>query len=180
MASNNKKKQVENFIDLLKDNEDFFLINFKQISHQGLEKLRKQLKANNSRLVVVKNKLFQKAVNKLTQTKNELRGFIKKSFPLKGKTALIITKKDGWTQSLKIIEDLIKKNKTIDFKQGLIKKDVYDQEKLSYLAKLPSKEVLLAKLVAQLKSPISSLVRSLKYNQNRFVFVLKRGGEKSK
>ena len=180
MASDNKKKQVENFISFIRDNEDFFLIDFKKISHQGLEKLRRELRANNSRLIVVKNKLFQKAVNKLTQIKSELKEFTKKSFPLRGKTALIITKKDNWAQSLKVIENLIKKSKAVDFKQGLIEKNVYDQEKLLYLAKLPSKQMLLAKLIGQLKSPISSLVRSLKYNQNRFVFVLKRGGEKSK
>ena len=180
MASDNKKKQVKDLIGSLKGGVSFFLVDFKRIGHQPLEKLRRQLKKSHSRFTVVKNNLLQKAINKLSPTEKELREFSRKNFPLHGKTALITTQKDNWTQPLKAVHELIKKDQSIEFKQGIIEKNIYDQEKLVFLAKLPDKKTLITIIVNQLKSPITSLVRSLKYNQSRFVFVLKRGGEKSK
>jgi len=180
MANTTKKKKVQDFINFLQTGTNFFLVDFKKVNHQTLEDLRRQLKKNNARLLVVKNKLFQKAINKLSQTEKKIREFSQKSFPLRGKTALIVTQKDGWEQPLKVVAAAIEKTKAVQFKQGIIEEDIYDQEKLLFLSQLPNKETLIAKVISQLKSPITSLVRSLKYNQTHFVLVLKKGGEKSK
>lgn len=175
MVSLQKKQQQQQLTDLLKKTENFLLIKLDRITHQNLENLRKELKKSNSKIKVVKNTLFEKALNFIKD--NQLIKDLKKTFlPLTEKTALITFSND-WITGLKKINEYINKEKTLNFRFGILEKNLYSDKELAKLALLPSREELLGKIIGSMKAPINRLIYSMKFNTNKLVYVLK---EKSK
>ncbi len=172
MVSQKKLEQVKKLSDVLNQKENFLLVKFEKTTHQALETLRKQLKKTNTSFKVIKNTLFEKAVNFNSQ-KNQLLTSLKKNFfPLKENSALVTFDKD-WSEGLKVLFDFIKKDKTINFKFGILDKSVYQSAQLEQIAQLPGRNELLAKIIGSLKAPMNKLVYSLKYNTNKLVYILK-------
>lgn len=95
-------------------------------------------------------------------------------------TAMAISKDDAVAPA-KVIADFIKKNKLFDEKKGIdilhIKAGIVDgavinAAEVNALASLPSREVLLAKLLGSMKSPISGTVGVLSGVIRNAVYVL--------
>ena len=65
MANTKKLSKLSGINDFLGQNTNFALVKFEKTTHIALESLRKQLKASESKMKVVKNSLFEKSINKL-------------------------------------------------------------------------------------------------------------------
>jgi large subunit ribosomal protein L10 len=65
------------------------------------------------------------------------------------------------TAPARILNDFAKDHKALELKAGIVEGEVYDTNKITQLATIPSKDVLIAKLLGSIKSPISSLARVL-------------------
>jgi len=61
----------------------------------------------------------------------------------------------------KAISDFAKEHKALDIKGGVLDGKAVDQSGIKALASLPSREVLLAKMLGSMQSPISGFVRTL-------------------
>lgn len=171
MVNQQKKIQVNKINNLLKEKSNFLLVKVDKATHKSLENLRKQLKKSDSSLKVIKNTLFEKAVN-LSVNNQLFFNLKKKFFPLKYSSALITFDKN-WDQALKTILEFIEKEKTLVFKFGILDKSLYSNEELERIAKLPSRNQLMGKIIASLKSPTNQLVYSLKFNMSKIVYLLK-------
>ena len=68
---------------------------------------------------------------------------------------------DDVTSAARVINDFAKDHKKLELKAGIIEGEIYDEAKINQLATIPSKEVLIAKLLGSIKSPISSFARVL-------------------
>ena len=66
---------------------------------------------------------------------------------------------DDVTAPARILNDFAKDHKALELKAGLIDGELYDVDKIKQLATIPSKEVLIAKFLGSIKSPISSFAR---------------------
>lgn len=72
----------------------------------------------------------------------------------------------------KILNDFSEKSGKISLKVGVVEKEFYDNDKIKKLAKIPSREVLISKLLGSIKSPLSNLayvlnaVKESKESQN--------------
>ena len=179
MVSKQKKTAVESFVDKLQKNSNFVLIKFEKTTHQTLEALRKELRKQGSSFSIVKNTLFEKAINKLMLQNKSLKELKKKFFPLKDTSALLSLGSD-WSKGLHSFYEFIQKEKTLDFKFGLLDHQNYDASALTQIAQLPGKDQLLAKIIWSMKTPASRLVYALKYNTQKFVFILNqksKGGD---
>lgn len=66
---------------------------------------------------------------------------------------------DDVTAPARILNDFAKDHKALELKAGIVDGELYDSAKLQQLATIPSKEVLIAKLLGSIKSPISSFAR---------------------
>jgi large subunit ribosomal protein L10 len=78
-----------------------------------------------------------------------------------GTTAILTVKEDGPIEAIKIVSDFAKKNK-LPALRGCYLEGIYNPpEKISELAKLPSKEELIAMVVGGVASPIRGFVYSL-------------------
>ena len=58
----------------------------------------------------------------------------------------------------KILNDFSEKSGKLSLKVGVVEKEFYDNDKIKRLAKIPSKEVLVSKLLGSIKAPLSNLV----------------------
>lgn len=63
------------------------------------------------------------------------------------------------TAAAAILNKIAKDAKALEFKAGVIEGVVYDAEGMKLVADIPSKEVLLSKLLGSFKSPMSSFAR---------------------
>jgi len=72
----------------------------------------------------------------------------------------------------KIIAKMAKINENLKIKGGLLGTEILNEEQMMNLAKLPSKEELLAKLVGSLNAPINGFVNVLAGNIRGLVNVL--------
>lgn len=65
------------------------------------------------------------------------------------------------TVGARVLNDFAKDHKALELKAGIVEGEIYDETKIKQLATIPSKEVLIAKLLGSIKSPISSFARVL-------------------
>lgn len=176
MVNQLKKNQVDSILQLLEKSPNFLLIKMGKTTHQSLELLRKELRKADSQIKVIKNTLLEKSINKIILKKIIFKDLKKQFFPLK-ETGALVTLSDRWHEGLKALYLFSKKDTTLSFKFALLDKSLYDAEETLHIAQLPSKEELLGKIVGSMKSPISKFIYALKYNTNKLVYILKRGGE---
>jgi len=84
---------------------------------------------------------------------------------------LAISKEDAVAPA-KIAVEFAKKNEALKIKTGLLDNKLMSKEEIKALAALPSKEVLLAKMLGSLNAPISGLVNVLQGTIRNAVYVL--------
>jgi len=112
--------------------------------------LRKQLREAGVDYKVYKNTMVNFAV-KGTQFEG-INQF------LEGPTAVVFSY-DEATKGASVIKKVSETAKKLEFKAGVIEGVVYDAEGIKLIADIPSREVLLSKLLGSFKSPISSFAR---------------------
>lgn len=171
MANTNKKNKVDSLFQLVEKNSNILLVKIGKTTHQSLESLRKELLKSNSKVKVIKNTLFEKAINKAA-LKNKLFKDLKKQFlPLKETTGLV-TLSEKWNEGLKAVYMFSKKDTSLSLRMSMLDENLYDTAKTLQIAQLPSREELLGKIIGSMKSPMSKFVYALKYNTNKFVYIL--------
>jgi large subunit ribosomal protein L10 len=74
----------------------------------------------------------------------------------------------------RVISDFVKEHKlkTLEVKAGLLEGKVIDAEGVKALAELPSREVLLSRVLAGMQSPIAGFVNVLQGSIRKFVYTL--------
>jgi large subunit ribosomal protein L10 len=80
---------------------------------------------------------------------------------LEGPSAIAFGLEDA-TAPARIINDLTKKMPKLEFKSGVVEGTYYDKDGIKIIATIPSKEILISKLLGSLQSPITNLARVLK------------------
>ncbi|KKP50353.1 MAG: 50S ribosomal protein L10 [Candidatus Roizmanbacteria bacterium GW2011_GWA2_33_33] len=173
MVNTSKKNQVDSIFQLIEKNPNLLLVKIGKTTHQSLETLRRELRKSDSKIKVIKNTLFEKAINKIALKDKLFTDFKKQFFPLKETTALV-TLSNRWSDGLKALYLFSKKDSTLSFKLALLDKNIYDAEKSIQIAQLPSREELIGKIIGSMKSPMSKFVYALKYNTNKLVYILKQ------
>lgn len=177
MANQTKKTYVSDLSEYLSNAQHFALIKFDKTSHLTLEKLRKELKKDGASFKVVKNSLFEKAVEKLVKSKEGLED-LKTLFPLKDSSA-ILSLGENYSAALSKFFAFAKKEGSLGFKFGILDATLYQGPDLEKIAQLPNRDILLAKVIGGMKSPSSKLVFSLKFNVTKLVHILAERSKQS-
>lgn len=171
MVNLKKKQKAETISQIIKKNPNFVLLQLGKISHKQLEEIRKSL-LSKGKLMVIKNSLFEKAFNKLLKENQLYQEIKKKFFPLKNQNATVFINKD-WFEILKVISNFLKKDFSFKLNFAHLDGQIYDEIAIKKLAALPEKNILLAKLINQIKMPIYRLTHTLNYPLSKLVYVLK-------
>ena len=118
MVAQEKFALVKKIHDLLLKKQNFALVKIGKTNHQALEALRKELKKTQSVFKVIKNTLFEKAVNKMATDNQNFVDLRKIFLPLKETNALLLFEKE-WSNGLRTFYQFSKKETSLSFKFGL-------------------------------------------------------------
>ncbi len=153
-VTDKKRELVKNLAEELKSAKGIVLTSYDKLNVATDTKLRRELRAEGITYKVVKNTMLRLAAKEA-----ELEGF---NEHLEGTTALAFSTEDAVAPA-KIICGFIKKNKLEDpgiltVKVGAVEGKVIDAKEVKALASLPSREVLIAKLLGSMNAPIANTV----------------------
>ena len=148
-----KEKQVKELAEEMKDAALVLLVDYRGITVEIDTQLRRDVRKTNASYHVIKNNITRRALaeNKIEGIADEL---------IEGPTAVIIAK-DEYLPALKAVYKFAKANDYYKIKVGVIDGKVNSEEELITLAKLPSKEELIAKLAGCLLANVSKLAATL-------------------
>jgi ribosomal protein L10 len=172
MVSIKKKQIVEDIENTLQSHCNIALIGFGNTTHQNLESIRRELTKIQAKLKVIKNSLLIKTFRQLSLKDKKYKKIAEHIKDLKNKTAILCLT-DDYVPGLSAILRLSKTDESVLFKLGLLDNELYDSEKLKYIAGLPPKCELYSKLIGQIKSPASKLVYLINSPASRLIRILK-------
>lgn len=147
-----KKLVVEEIVEKLQKAKSVAFVEYKGLTVEEDTAMRREFKKNGSEYKVYKNKLLLLALGRL--------GIKGAEEYLHGTTAVAFSFDDE-VGGAKVACESAEKTKKLSVKFGLLNGCFVDGKEIEALAKLPSKEVLLAKLLGTLNGPASALVRVL-------------------
>ena len=150
----NKKVVVSEILNKLQNAQSVVVVHYSGITVEEVTQLRNQCRENGVEYCVLKNTLVKRALHEMNIT--DLDQF------LEGPSAFAFGMNDAVAPA-KVSCDFIEKSKKecLSVKAGLMGTEVMDVNKVKALSQVPSREVLLARLVGSLKAPISNLVYAL-------------------
>jgi large subunit ribosomal protein L10 len=153
MPTEKKAHIVEEIKEVFAKSNITIFTQYQGLPTAELNVLRRKLRASNSDYQVVKNTLFHLAAKGLD--KNNVIG------DMSGPTAVVFGFGDI-SAPAKVLTEYIRDSKTsMTIKGGFMGDRALTAAEISTLAILPSREVLLAKVFGQMKSPIAGLLGSL-------------------
>jgi len=164
-----KEEIVKNLTEEIKAAKAVVFSDFKGLEVKDMTSLKKELKKEGASFKVAKKNLINIA---LKNTGADLD--VKK---MEGQIAVSASSEDE-TAVAKIISKFSKKNENLKILGGLLGVKEMSAAEIKALAKLPSKEELLAKLVGSLSSPLSGFMNVLQGNQRSLVQALKAIADK--
>jgi large subunit ribosomal protein L10 len=147
----------------LKESNSVFVINYSKLSGPDLNSLRLSLRNSNASLFVIKNTVARRALKdsgleSLTKT-------------IEGPCGLIFSKEEPVDVS-RVLCDFAKSHEQLKLQGGTLKDKIINKSDIEALAKLPSKDILRAKVIIVLNSPITGLVFVLNQTLKKFVYCL--------
>lgn len=147
-----KKEVVAEISNKLQNAQSLTIVAYNGLTVDQATRLRAQCRAANVEYVVLKNRLVARAMQELNITGVEES--------LNGPSAFVFSNADP-VSGPKIVKDFIAKEKTqaLEIKAGLLGKDAMTTAQMEALAEVPSREILLSRLVGSLQSSIASFVR---------------------
>ncbi|MFC1608725.1 50S ribosomal protein L10 [Patescibacteria group bacterium] len=159
-----KEEIVQGLAQEIKDSKSVVFVDFRGLTVKGMTDLKRELKKENSNLRVIKKNLIAVALKEA--------GIDMDVKSLEGQMAVSVATDDE-VSSAKIIDKFSKEDENVKIIGGLLGEKGMDADEVKALAKLPSKEELLGRLVGSLKSPMSGLVNVLKGNQRGLVYAIR-------
>jgi len=160
-----KQQTVDSLGEQFRTIDSAFLINYRGLKVVDATELRRKIKEIDGCYVVVKNTLAMRAAK---ETKLEqLAPFFE------GPTAVAYHRKDV-VGLAKLLTEISKGNPNFTFKAALVEGKVVPASEIQAIASMPSREVMLGKLVFLLKAPIQRLHMVLKAPLRNLSLALKQ------
>ncbi len=165
MSREEKAKIIDQLQELFSKCSVGILTDYRGLSTLEMTVLRSRLRESGIEYKVVKNTLARFAAERAG--KSDLLAFFE------GPVAIASGYSDDITQPAKILADYINTSKvSLSIKGGFFSDRLLTSEDVITLAKLPSKEMLLAKIVSGMQSPIYALLNYLSTSMRGFIGVL--------
>ena len=147
-----KKQQVAEISEKLSKAVTGVVVDYKGISVADDTKLRKELREAGIEYFVVKNTILGRAI--------EGTDLAEMSSVLEGTTAIALSNED-YTAAARILCKFAESHDNFKVKSGFLDGKVVDVATIDSLAKLPTKEVLLATVCSAFQAPIAAFARAV-------------------
>lgn len=147
-----KQPIVEEISELLNGAATAVAVDYRGLTVAEDTALRKQLREAGVTYKVYKNTLIRRAA--------EGTAFAALDPHLEGPTAIAVSKEDA-TAPARIIAEFAKKAPKLEIKGGIVEDTYYDAKGMQVIATIPSRDVLLGRLLGSMQSPIANFARVL-------------------
>lgn len=148
-----KQPIIEEIKGYITDAKAAVLVDYRGLTVEQDTALRKKLREAGVVYKVYKNTYLKRAFEGST--------FAELDKHLEGPTAVAFGLEDA-TAPARILAEFAKTADKLELKAGVVEGTYYDEKGIQIIATIPSREVLISKLLGSLKSPIASLARVLK------------------
>lgn len=148
-----KEQHVQEICDRLKKAQSVVMFDYRGLTVEEDTNLRNEMRKNGIEYVVLKNSMVERACRELgvDEKVHEM---------LKGPSAFAFGYDDPVAPA-KVLKDFVKKVKKCTVKGGLVDNAVTDPAGIDALADLPSREVLIARMLGSMMSPVTGLAIAL-------------------
>ena len=147
-----KQPIVEEISASLKDAQSLVVVDYRGLTVAEDTQLRKTLRENGISYKVYKNTYVSRAV--------EGTEFESLRTVLEGPSAFAVSTEDA-TAPARVLAEFAKKAPKLEIKAGIVEGTYYDAAGMQQIATIPSRDVLLSKLLGSLQSPVTNLARVL-------------------
>lgn len=154
-----KNKLIESLVEQLSNNETIYLTDISDLDAEMTSKLRRLCFKKNIKLMVVKNTLLKKAMERTEKDFEPLYDV------LKGSTSLMFG--EAGNAPAKLIKEFRKESERPILKGAYVEEMTYTgDDQLEALANIKSKNELIADVIFLLQSPMNNLMGSLQSGGN--------------
>lgn len=163
MDINEKKRIADDLRERFEKSTIVILTDYKGLDVSSMNSLRRKLREAKAEYQVVKNSLLVRASegNDVTLIKDRFKG-----------PSAITLSYDDPVAPAKVLTDFVKENKNFEIKVGVFKGKIVYPDGIKALSSLPSREVLLAQVLAAMNAVPTSLVTALSDVPRRLVNVI--------
>jgi len=144
-----KEQLVSEIAEKLQKAQSVIVFDYRGLTVAEVTALRAEMRKAGNEYVVAKNSMVERACEKIGLDES-----IKEM--LKGPSAFAIGYEDAVSPA-KVLKDTVKKLKKCEIKGGIVNGKITDAAGIDALAELPPKEVLIARMLGSMMSPISGL-----------------------
>jgi large subunit ribosomal protein L10 len=148
-----KKPVVDEIAELLNGAATAVVVDYRGLTVAEDTDLRRQLREAGVVYKVYKNTMINFAI--------EGTEFAELAQHLEGPTALAVCKDDA-TAAARVLAKFAKTAEALEIKGGVVDGTYYDAAGMAQIASIPSKEVLISKLLGSMQSPITNFARVIK------------------
>lgn len=148
-----KQPIVDEIKELLSNAQAMVLTDYRGLTVDEDTKLRKSLREAGVTYKVYKNTLIRRAV--------EGTEFEAVASLLEGPTAIAVSSEDA-TAPARVLFEASKNMPSLELKGGVVAGEYYDADMIKVIATIPSREVLIGKLLGSIQSPIANFARVIK------------------
>jgi len=142
-----KSQVVAEIVEKLQKSSSTIVVDYKGLTVEEVTELRKKMREAGVEYKVYKNSLVTRAANEL--------GLGDVVQYLEGPVSIAFGYEDA-TAPARVLNNFAKDHKKLELKAGIVDGIVYDKAGVEKLATIPSKEVLIAKLLGSFKAPLSN------------------------
>ena len=145
-----KQPIVEEISAGIKDAQSVVLVDYRGLTVEEDTELRKQLRAAGVTYKVYKNTMMNFAFKG-----TDFEGLAPY---LNGPSAMAYSTTDA-TAPARVIAEFAKKAKALEIKAGVVEGNVYDAKGMEAIANIPSRDVLISRLLGSMQSPLANIAR---------------------
>jgi large subunit ribosomal protein L10 len=171
MKSSEKATIIDSLVEQINSSNHFYLADISDLNAADTSDLRRRCFKQDVKLVVVKNTLLRKALEKSEKDTEELYEI------LKGNTSVMFT--ENANVPARLIKEFRKNRKKPLLKGAYVEESIYiGDDQLDALIAVKSKNELIADVIAMLQSPMQTVLSQLQSGGNILHGVLKTLEEK--
>ena len=146
-----KATVVDEITEVAKNNASFILFDYRGLTAEEISELRKILRESDSKYKVWKNTLTKRALDSLNYNLDDC---------LAGPSAIAYS--SDAIAPIKALSTFAKEHPALEIKGGIVDGNVASLDEIKELSTIPSREVLLGKLLGSIQSPITNFARVIK------------------
>ena len=164
-----KEELLKMYKEIIENRAGYLLVNSDKIDTSTVTKLKIELKDVGANFTVLKNSIFKVALQDANQPL-QVQEF-------DGPTALITFDEDP-TAPAKLVKKVQKEMELLSPRSGVCEGEFLTAERVMQLADIPSREVLLSRLVGTMNAPLTGFMNAITGNVRGLTMILKGISEK--